>query len=361
MTVRSAFLAMAAFGALIVAPTPSFGQQPELDWKYPVGNGTNPLTLTRKWDGPTTIASLQTLLTFKGAAEPAPLSASRDYIVIVGANRWTEIYLLRRGCLSQQDSGLKIDDTCDLQDTRIRNSRAVSIVGLKTFGASSELEWNVVTKKRKRLDVMGFVSFVLPSIAAGGLGILDANEYRYSVAVEDVVLKTLPADHAVSATLTRFPSGAPERKETFGRTFNNYGDEYFSFGVGAGVKKVKDVSLNLNKNSLTANDISKLKTYGLVGAHPVAGDPFAPGSWKWPYLVGAIEISTEKINYGGGLGYRLWFIENTSVAVVAIHSLPDLTDAAKAEATPADLKRKWRIAYLVHYTFPLPKPEKKEE
>ncbi len=123
-----------------------------------------------------------------------------------------------------------------------------------------------------------------------------------------------------------------KKEKAFGGTFNNYANEYFSLSMGAAVRKVDDVSLDLGANSLAAKEMSKLKTYALVDVHPVAIDPSSPAKWTWPFLTGGIEVNKEQFNYGIGIGWHLPFIKNTSIGVLAVHALPDETGDAKSKS-----------------------------
>jgi len=343
--------------ALSLAATAPAAGEPGDGWSTLVRSGADPFLSRHKWrtdhegDVPSQAAeNLATLLSFE-VGEPHQLHSSQNYVVLVGAPRWTDIFLLRAGCFGVADGRMTITERgeCDLTNTRIVNSTSVSVIGIKTSDANATLEWEVITRKRKRLDVLGFISFALPGIAAA-IPRETTGSYRYDVAVDQLAIGRLPVDLEVTASYARTKAQSA-RPESFGRTFGNYPDEHVSLGVGLGVRSVTDISLNLSTNTLVATRISKLKTYALVGLHPRGVDPSAPRTWRAPYAVGALEISPERFNYGAGVGWRLPFIDNSALAVTAIHSLPDIADSAKAATSAA--AREWRVAFMVHYTFPL--------
>ena len=300
--------------------------------------------------------NLATLLSF-GDGDPEPLNASQNYVVLVGAPRWTDIFLLRSGCFGVADGFVTVTENrdCDLTNTRIVNSPSVAVIGIKTSDANATLEWEVLTRRRNRLDLLGFISFALPGIAAA-IPRESAGTYQYDVAIDRVAIERLPVDLQVTATYARTRAQSA-RPESFGRTFGNYPNEHLSLGVGLGVRSVTDISLNLGTNTLVATRISKLKTYALVGFHLRGVDPGATRTWRVPYAVGALEISPERFNYGAGVGWRVPFIDNTALAVTAIHSLPDVADGAKGATPPPT--RDWRVAFMVHYSFPLSSGERK--
>jgi hypothetical protein len=346
----------------LAAAAPSFGQPVE-GWSTLTRQGADPLLSRHKWrtehdmDVPSEAAeNLATLLSF-GDGDPEPLNASQNYVVLVGAPRWTDIFLLRSGCFGVADGFVTVTENrdCDLTNTRIVNSPSVAVIGIKTSDANATLEWEVLTRRRNRLDLLGFISFALPGIAAA-IPRESAGTYQYDVAIDRVAIERLPVDLQVTATYARTRAQSA-RPESFGRTFGNYPNEHLSLGVGLGVRSVTDISLNLGTNTLVATRISKLKTYALVGFHLRGVDPGATRTWRVPYAVGALEISPERFNYGAGVGWRVPFIDNTALAVTAIHSLPDVADGAKGATPPPT--RDWRVAFMVHYSFPLSSGERK--
>jgi hypothetical protein len=323
--------------------------------------GSSPLEKTKQWplektkaaDATTAFEELETLLS--DSAAPI-LRVGRNYVVLVAAAGWSDMYLVKDGCYSVTGGAVRLTRTCNLKDLRIMGDRDVSVVGIKRPTASFDLTWEVAQKKRKRFDIFNFVSLLLPSVLSA---VPDAAGYQYETVEDELTIVRIPVDLEVKATAVEFDPKGEKKEKAFGGTFNNYANEYFSLSVGAAVRKVDDVSLDLGANSLAAKEVSKLKTYALVDVHPVAIDPSSPAKWTLPFLTGGIEVNKEQFNYGVGIGWHLPFIKNTSIGVLMVHALPDKTADAKAKADSASNDREWKPAYIVHYIFPLPKTEKK--
>src|SRR5689334_8394485 len=135
----------ALLSAMLVLGATAGHAQSDDSWVHINRTGTSPLADRRKWatdhdkgkpsDAATNLARL---LDFNGTSEPARLDSHRSYVVAVGTDRWTEMYLLRAGCFNFARGPLEIDTNgdCDLAGTRIMNSPAVSVIGIKPFSAA---------------------------------------------------------------------------------------------------------------------------------------------------------------------------------------------------------------------------------
>jgi hypothetical protein len=351
MTMRVAIFASVfalAVGAASAQPTP---EHPA--WLAVEQTGPDPLATRHAWTNAETGANLSMLLGTPeiAASDRIAMRPGRDYIVLVAALNWNDTFLVRHTCL-EKARPFSLSGGCDFHARRLVGSRSVSIVAISAAGR--ELAWDVIQRRRQRLDALDFLSFVLPTLGGALIARPDPEKFMYALAVEDLTVDRVPEDIEIKATAMR---AGGTKESAFGATFNNYNDEYLSFGIGVGVRKTDDVSVDLANNFVAARDISKLKTYGLVNLHVPKVDPFSLRAWQWPHVFSGIEVSSSKFNYGVGAGWRLPFVKNTALAWMYVHALPDTTDQSKGARMARE--RRWKSAYLVQYAFQLTRPEKK--
>lgn len=341
------------------------------EWTARTGTGTDPLAANKRWTKGVALDELSRLLAPLAQDLVDDPARRQYYAVVVAAKRWQAIYLLSPGCLTKRPAPLTVVSNCDLDSKRIRNSPNLSVIGIST--KSDDVEWSYEIRKRERLNLTDFLTYIAPTVL-GGIAAAPSR-FTYFTLMEPVAFERLPADVELTATVKREVNGK-EKDATASKVFQNYQDEFISFGVGAGVREVSEVNLNLSDGSLTATDLSKLKTYGMLNLHPRRVDPHLPRTWNLPHAIAALEINTKAFNYGLGVGWRLPYIKDTSIAVAWIYALPELSDDAKGIAgadaslsmAPSTMdgssmvdpqKREWKTIFMIQYSFPLPQSDKK--
>src|SRR5262249_45887534 len=139
VTLSNAAVLLISLDIFLAAAAPALGQ-PSEEWFTLTRQGADPLLSRHKWrtdhdvGTPSQAAdNLSNLLSF-GDGDPEPLNPSQNYVVLVGAPRWADIFLLRSGCYGVAFALVPVTPNrdCDLPDSRIVTSPAVDVIGLKT-------------------------------------------------------------------------------------------------------------------------------------------------------------------------------------------------------------------------------------